>query len=512
MTTQLYLIDTNVIIGLEDNHTVKPAYANFSKLAAKHKVDVFVHEAASDDILRDKDAARRRISLSKLEKFQKLEKVEGLTEKALEQTFGRIRRPNDLVDTTLLHALSIGAADFLVTEDQGLHDRAQKHSADLARRVLFVADAAELLATTYEPREVPIRHVAEVSAHTIPNEDTFFDSLREGYPEFDKWWQEKCIGGRRPCWVVRDGDELAGLIVRKDETGTDTDATQKCKKILKVCTFKVSPEKRGIKLGELLLKKVLWFAQKNDYNLAYITAYPDQVALIALLEFYGFQQTATKDDGELILERTFSHHRLERDKHTQVYETDRKNYPRFVADTKVRGFAIPIIEDYHDMLFPDLRDARQPDFFRDLGEESGPKRPGNTIRKVYLCRAPSNLGDPGSLLFFYKGRSNEAPSQSLTTVGILEELALARSTKDLMLLTGGRSVYSERELVHYQASQTSPVKVINFLLVDYIDPPISLSELKAKGIFAGHPPQSITELKNKRLRDALDRCNFGFEI
>lgn len=34
MTTQLYLIDTNIIIGLEDNHTFQPAYANFSKLAA----------------------------------------------------------------------------------------------------------------------------------------------------------------------------------------------------------------------------------------------------------------------------------------------------------------------------------------------------------------------------------------------------------------------------------------------------------------------------------------------
>ena len=511
VTTQLYLIDTNVLIGLEDNHAVQPAYASFSKLAAKHKVDVFVHEAASDDIRRDRDAARCRISLSKLEKFQRLDKVKGLTAEELEKAFGQIRKPNDFVDATLLHALSIGAAHFLVTEDQGLHERAQRHSADLARRILFVADAAQLLATTYEPREVPIRHVEEVSAHSIPTTDTFFDSLREGYPEFNNWWQEKCIGELRRCWVVYDDDELAGLVVRKDESGDDTDATQKCDKILKICTFKVSPEKRGIKLGELLLKQVLWFAQKNDYDLAYLTAYPDQDALIALLEYYGFQQTATKDDSELILERTFSKHRLERKEHTPVYETDRKNYPRFVADKKVRGFAIPILEGFHDTLYPDLRAARQPDFFRDLGMEGGPKRPGNTIRKVYLCRASSNLGDAGSVLFFYKGKSQETPSQALTAVGILEEVALARSTEDLMLLTGGRSVYSEPELTRYQASTDSPVKVINYLLVDYIEPPISLHELQDIGIFVGQPPQSIMELKGKRLRDALDRCNFAFE-
>ncbi len=119
MSTQLYLIDTNVLIGVEDNHAFKPAYSNFSQLAAKHKVDVFFHESASDDIRHDGDPLRRRISLSKLEKFQRLEKVDGLTKEELERTIGRIRKPNDFVDATPLHALGIGAAHFLATEDQG---------------------------------------------------------------------------------------------------------------------------------------------------------------------------------------------------------------------------------------------------------------------------------------------------------------------------------------------------------------------------------------------------------
>ena len=128
MSKQSYLIDTNIIIGLEDNHTVQPAYAKFSQLAAKHKVDVLVHEAARDDIRRDKDAKRRAISLSKIDKFQILEKVRGLKKADLRRAFGKIRKDNDEVDATLLHALSINAADFLVTADQGLHERAQKHA------------------------------------------------------------------------------------------------------------------------------------------------------------------------------------------------------------------------------------------------------------------------------------------------------------------------------------------------------------------------------------------------
>ena len=74
-------------------------------------------------------------------------------------------------DAMLLHALESGASDFLVTQDKGLHKRAQKRSPDLARRVLFIGDATELLIQTYEPKEVPIRHVAEVEAHEINNKD-----------------------------------------------------------------------------------------------------------------------------------------------------------------------------------------------------------------------------------------------------------------------------------------------------------------------------------------------------
>ena len=93
MSTQTYLIDTNVIIGLEDNHTVQPAFAALLSVAAKHKVDIIVHEAARDDIQRDKDRLRRSISLSKLDKFQTLKRVRGLEKSDLERRFGSLPRP-----------------------------------------------------------------------------------------------------------------------------------------------------------------------------------------------------------------------------------------------------------------------------------------------------------------------------------------------------------------------------------------------------------------------------------
>lgn len=511
MSTQTYLIDTNVTIGLEDNHRVQPAFAALLNLAATYKVDILVHEAARDDIQRDKDAKRRDISLSKLAKFQLLRKVRGLGRAELEQRFGPFARQNDVVDATLLDAVERGAADFLVTEDRGLHERARRASAELGRRVLFVADAVQLLRTTYESVAPPVRYVEEITANEIQLSDDIFDSLREDYAPFDSWWREKCVRERRPCWAVFD-EGLAGLIVRKNETGADTDATEKAAKILKICTFKVRPEKRGVKLGELLLKKVFWFAQANNYDLVYTTTKKAQTALIDLLEYYGFKHTRTKEDGELIYEKPFSRAALLPADGVSNFDLNRLNYPRFVARSGVRAFGVPIKEDYHDTLYPDLRNPIQTDLFEVPGGGSGPNRPGNTIRKVYLCRAKSALGPPGSLLFFYKGKSQDPPSQALTAIGVFEDWSKAASTKDLMHLAGGRSVYSESQLIGWAATAAQPVKVINYLLAAYIEPAISLEELRTLGVIPGHPPQSIFEFNREHVDELLSRMNLWFSV
>ncbi len=507
MSTQSYLIDTNVVIELEDNHNVNPISAEFLKLASTYKADVFVHETAKDDITRDKDVKRQKISLSKFNKFQMLDKVVGLTREQLQKSFGFLNKPNDVVDATLLHALKIGAVGFLVTEDQGLHRRAEYYTPELANRVLFVAQATALLKTTYEEEDTSVKYVDEVPAYSIPLEDPIFDSLREGYPKFDDWWQEKCVRKHRQCWVVHD-DGLAGVIVRKDETLDDTDAQTPAKRILKICTFKVRPERRGTKLGELLLKQAFWYAQINKYDLAYVTVYPTQVALINLLEYYGFNNTYAKDDGELIYEKEFFRNPLILTGNNVNYFTAaRENYPRFSVQAPVQAFGVPIKEAYHDILFPDLNQNLN---FHETTTRL--QKPGNTIRKVYLCRAKSKLGRTGSLLFFYKGKSKSLPSQAITAIGVFEDLKSATSTQELMQLCGGRSVYSEKELDDWNATPDNPVKVINFLLAGYIEPALNINFLRENGIFQGQPPQSIFRISRQQLTAMIPRIQIGFTL
>lgn len=512
MSVATYLIDTNVFIGLEDSLIVPPNFSSLTSLANKHGVGLYVHEAARDDLERDRDKNRRKISLSKAEKFQILGKVRGLSTSELTTAFGPLAKPNDVVDATLLHALSIDAVDFLVTEDRGLHDRARRHSTQLAERVLYVADAVALLRSTYEPVEVSLKFVEEVDAHEIPLTDKIFESLRQDYAPFDEWWRTKCVKTHRKCWVVNDEGMLAGIVVRKDEASNDTDARLPGSKILKICTFKVRPEKRGIKLGELLLRQIFWFAQSNGYDVVYLTTFARQVTLIDLLEYYGFKKTYTKDDGEMVYERAFSRSELETHPNDGLFETARTNYPRFYSGTAVEAYVIPIKEAFHDILFPELSASAQLNLFDQPGG-GGPARPGNTIRKVYLCRAPAQIVQPGAVLFFYKGKSEGPPSQAITTIGIFEDVTLAYNTGELRRLAGGRSVYSDRQLQSFFIEKPDvPVKVINFLLIGHVQPSIDLHELLDKGIVNGHPWQSISRLTRERLDPILNRANLGFEV
>lgn len=512
MSAPNYLIDTNVFIHLEDHSAVPPEFALLLQLAARHGVGVFVHEAARDDIARDKDAERRRVTLSKVDKFRLITKVRGLKPDELEQQFGRLPKPNDVVDATLLHALILGVADFLITQDQGLHERARRHSPELTGRVLYVADAVSLLRSTYEPREVRIPFVEEMDAHAIRLADPIFDSLREGYPEFDDWWRTKCVKEMRKCWVVTDDGQLGGLIVRKEEVGGNTDARLPGNKILKICTFKVRPERRGVKLGELLLKQVLWFAQTNSFDVAYVTVYPTQETLIDLITYYGFTHTYTKPNGEHVYEKQLSRAALVVSRGEIRFDAVRNAYPRFSTDEEVTAYVIPIKEHFHESLFPELIDKRQPDLFAYSGAAS-PNTPGNTIRKVYLCRAQARIEQPGDILLFYKGKSEWPPSQAITTIGIFENMTLANSTEDLRRLAGGRSVYSEDQLQAFNASDERPVKVINFLLIGHIAPSIELQDLIRLGVFGGHPPQSIVRLRRQQFVAVLQEVpNFGFQL
>jgi hypothetical protein len=328
------LVDTNIVIALEDPQPVQAALAELVRLAGEHGVGVFVDGANYDDVARDQDAERRAITLSKLDKFQKLRSIPLPEESELAARYGAINSDNDRSDVRLLAALDAKAADFLVTRDQGIHKRATR--AGVGANVLTVEDALQWL-KTFNDKSVDLPHVVERKAYEIDTTDPIFEGLRDDYPGFDLWF-DKCRRDHRGCWVLEVEDRMAGLVVRKDEGHRDSGTLHTGPKILKICTFKVADEYLGEKFGELLLKQVLWYAQHNKYDLVYVTAFPRHAFLVALLKDYGFAETKKLGNGELMLEKPILKGAL-RPLSGDALEFDRLHYPRFHDGAGVRKFS-----------------------------------------------------------------------------------------------------------------------------------------------------------------------------
>ena len=234
--------------------------------------------------------------------------------------------------------------------------------------------------------------------------------------------------------------------------------------------------------------------------------------MLICFEYYGFTNTYTNLAGELVYEKWLSRARLLIQMGQSFFDAARLNYPRFCAGSEVPVYGIPIKEAYHEILFPELVQRQQTDLFQFGGIGTGPRTPGNTIRKVYLCHAQAGIDTRGAILLFYKGKSLHIPSQAITTIGIFEDMRYASSLEELRQMAGGRSVYSERQLAEWRATAQRPVKLINFLLAGHIEPPIALAQLQADLVFGVHPPQSIFRIPSNCSRIIFSRLNLGFEL
>ena len=181
------------------------------------------------------------------------------------------------------------------------------------------------------------------------------------------------------------------------------------------------------------------------------------------------------------------------------------------------NFASRIRPDYHRRLFPEIALAAElPLFpreaFRPMLPRGQDRTPGNTIRKVYLCRAKTKRLRPGNLLFFYMSKDpGYAASQSITTVGIVEQVQDVASADDLIRHTAKRSVFSAEELQEMKPSASSPVKMIDFLLVGHLEP-IRLEALLSLSVFSGRPPQSIIQLSEEQYEKLKPYIQLGFEL
>ncbi|MFM2112227.1 MAG: hypothetical protein RLZZ271_887 [Pseudomonadota bacterium] len=248
--TMRFLLDTNVLIPLEDSQLpLVPSLASFVRLAHRHGHVLLYHPASEDDIREDKNASRRNQTLQRLGQYERLD-----ARPECPWNTGEMR-VNDLRDNEILYALTLNAANGLVTEDRGIHDKAK--ALGIANSVYTIQTANDLLQRLHREVALSLPNVTEVPLFSLTPQlgSAFFDSLREGYPEFNDWFARKAKSGVR-AWISKDDDGEIGAIciyARQDRERV-TDEMVLPGEALKLSTFKVGDSHRGRKIGELFLK------------------------------------------------------------------------------------------------------------------------------------------------------------------------------------------------------------------------------------------------------------------
>ncbi|CAN5447824.1 hypothetical protein BH10BAC1_BH10BAC1_05890 [soil metagenome] len=474
------LIDTNILIHLEDHKVINELFAKFYQISISNKCDVYYHPQCLKDFKRDKDNERQQITISKLQKYVAMPSPATPTEEFI-NLVGQ-KKENDEVDNIQLYQVVKGYVDYFITEDKGIQSKAVK--VNVRERVLSIEDGLKVLNEQFTLVIPKHPLLNECSIREIENElsDSFFDSLREGYDGFNDWFT-KCVRENRRCYILRVDKKLSAILIYHKEKASDHNLPSIHSDAIKMCTFKVAQTAFGYRLGELFLNKMFDYCVKGKISHLYLTVFPQHEQLIQLLERYGFTKYQFKNKHGL------DELRMIKSLNKSDYASSPQSitsHPFYNDSEVINKFVVPIDPKYYITLFKD-GSFRVPTLF-DETDHSLNEIEGNTISKAYLCKSKRLSMRTGDLLFFY-GSQN---IKSIEPVGVLDEVIYTKDLDVIKNLVKRKTVYSNEDL-QILVNGKKDVTVLIFRLIHYLVKPINHNEIKTLGSYSNNF-QTITTL------------------
>jgi len=458
------LLDTNIIIHREASKVVNQDVGILYRWLERAKYTKCIHPLTIAEI--DKYQNKQTVDTFhiKLESYEQIE-IPSPLQSEVQAVSDKIDiNQNDRNDTLLLNEVFVGRVDILITEDKKIHKKAAAMGIE---DKVFTIDSFLEKTFAEHPDLVnyKVLNVQKLKFGRINLDDNFFDSLKEDYAGFDKWFIKKYD---EEAYITVNSNNrllLSFLYLKvesKDENYTNISPAFTPKKRLKIGTLKVI--NNGFRLGERFMKIIFDNALKNKVEEIYVTIFnkrDEQKRLIDLLEQWGFVLWGKKNE-ELVYVRDFSY------KFDENYL--KQCYP-FISREK-DCYIVPIYPDYHTELLPDsILNTESPEEFI----EDFPHR--NCINKVYVSRAMTPRPKKGDILVFY--RTGGYYKSVVSTVGVVQELRYDfKDEDDFVLYCRKSSVFPEnqlRDMWHY-SPQNRPF-VVRFLYVYSFPHRINMKEL-----------------------------------
>ena len=428
------LLDTNILIHREASNIINQDIGQLFNWLDRLNHKKCIHPLTIKELEKHQDSKTVKSFKIKLSSYNILKTIAPLHPDIQKIIDSEDKTDNEIIDSHLLNELVSNRVDLLITEDKNIHLKAANLGVD---NNVYTIDRFLEKAINENPELVDynILSVKKEYFGNIDLQDEFFDSFRDDYSDFDKWFRKKSDD---EAYICMYGEDLAAFLYVKvegtDENYSDIIPPLKPKKRLKIGTFKVAIN--GLRLGERFLKIIFDNALHQNVEEIYLTIFdkrPGQKSLINLVKQFGFNNIGKKitpTGEELVYVRDFSR------------KADRNNpkhtFPFLPKDSNV--YFVSIYPEYHTELFPDsiLRNESPLKFI-----ENRPHR--NAINKVYISHAIERPLKQGDVLLFY--RTGGYHKGVATTVAIVDSIIdKIKDEQGLIDVCRKRTVLSINEL------------------------------------------------------------------
>jgi predicted nucleic acid-binding protein len=487
------LLDTNIIIHREASTVInKDIGLLFYWLDNLHYTKC-IHPLTAEELARHSDKNIVKTLKIKLGNYYILKTLAPLNEEIKKVSQLIDKSDNDLNDTKLLNEVICNRVDYLISEDKKIHLKAAKLGID--ERVFHIDTFIEKV-TCENPDLIDYRVLSVKKKHfgNIDLSDSFFNSFKEDYTGFDKWFNKKAD---EPVYVCYNEDTLSAFLYLKLENETEDysniEPAFKKKKRLKVGTFKII---LGTKLAERFLYIIFDNARLHKVDEIYITIFNKTVAhamLIAFLEewgfiYYGIKKTSSGEEEVYV--RDF---KIDFDA-----DNPKRTYPWLSRKSDI--FIVPIRPEYHTELFPDsiLKTESPFDFV-----ENEPHR--NAISKVYISHSFNRDLKKGDIIVFY--RSGGIYKGVATTIGIVENIVTEiKDEKELYKICYNRTVLSKDELdAYWHWRPNNRPFIINFLYAFSFKKRMNLKNMLDEGILPSMDSvRTINQINRERFTKLIN--------
>lgn len=500
------LFDTNVIIHREANKALRPEIGQLFYWIDKLHYAKYIHPITIQELSKFKDKQAVDVMNVKIDSYNKIKNVAPLSDCVKKISKKIDSTENDINDTQILNEIYEGRIDILISEDKKIHTKASL--LNIQEKVYKIQTFLEkVISENPELVDYKVLAVQKTDFAKVNINDSFFDSLRADYSEFDKWFNKKAD---ETCYVCYDNNVLTAFLYIKvegeGENYSDFNPILKRKKRLKIGTLKVSGN--GFKIGERFLKIIFDNAIQYKVEEIYVTVFnrtPEQEQLIEMLEEWGFIYHGireTSNGDELAYTRAF-HKTL-----PVNIEVPKLTYPFFSRDTD--KYIIKIEPQYHTELFPDSINARED---ASLYVDNEPHR--NRISKVYISHSKDRNLKRGDIILIYRIGETipKKYSSTLTTICIVENIIDGfNSFESFYQACNRRTVINKNDLENNWWNKYPSYRpfVINFLYAfSFKTPKPTLHDLNCLGVIPDikNMPKGFIKITNEQFNEIV---NFAY--